>query len=126
MNMAQAVVAYYKNYANFSGRASRPEYWWSALYRGVIFVGLLMWLSSSSASITSAIALLAFMVIHTVPDISITVRRLHDSDKTGWMFFLVFAPFGGLIIFVLMLQPSSEWKNQWGLPPGTPAELLPG
>lgn len=124
MNFAQAVVAYYRGYANFSGRASRPEYWWVALYRGIIIVGLLMWMTSDP--IPGVIAFMAFLLVHTLPDIAVTVRRLHDSDKTGWMFFLVLAPFGGLIMFVLMLQPSSEWKNQWGLPPGTPAELLPG
>ena len=105
----------FKNYAIFTGRATRKEYWMFMLYNITICLGLLF-LSMSGYQTLVKIGVWAFIIyriIIIIPAISITVRRLHDSGKSGWWYLIAFVPCIGLIIYVFMLRKSDVGLNRY-------------
>lgn len=121
MNMIEAVRSIFGNYANFNGRARRAEYWWWWLAQILlVFVMIIPMVAispeTSEIGATISLILIAVWSIGTLlPNITVTVRRLHDSDKTGWLYLLGLIPYiGGLILFVLMLLPGTPGENQYG------------
>jgi uncharacterized membrane protein YhaH (DUF805 family) len=118
-----AVGRFYGKYATFSGRASRSEYWWVALYLGLLYtvvLGLALFVGNASGTVDSLGRLqpgaaflpfaLLFMIVafgNAVPSIAITVRRLHDADYSGWLYLINFVPYlGSIVLVVLNLMPA--------------------
>jgi uncharacterized membrane protein YhaH (DUF805 family) len=65
------------------------------------------------------------LVVFVVPTLALVVRRLHDSGKSGWWYFMSWIPFaGGIILIVLMVLDTQPFPNQYGTPPrkGKPAQ----
>jgi uncharacterized membrane protein YhaH (DUF805 family) len=119
----QAVSRFFTKYATFSGRASRSEFWWSWLFFLALVtligvpIGTIIGLtgtptSSGGVQLTApgAIALVIgglLLLGLIIPRISVTVRRLHDADYSGWFLLLVLIPqIGGLIVLILNILPS--------------------
>ena len=125
----EAVKRVLSNYATFSGRASRSEYWWWTLMQFLaIFVPMVVVLVVAASTNTSpgegALAgLLGLWVIVAVlgtivPTIAATARRLHDIGQSGWLYLLIFIPsIGGIALLVLCALPSQPVANQYGLAP---------
>jgi uncharacterized membrane protein YhaH (DUF805 family) len=121
-SMGQAVSRFFKKYAHFTGRASRSEFWWLTLAFTVFYVVLAV-LAAVVAGATGSMATgsdpsPAVVVIGVlffisligliVPSISLTVRRLHDADLSGWLILLNLIPYlGGLIVLILNILPSN-------------------
>ncbi|WP_307078137.1 DUF805 domain-containing protein [Arthrobacter pascens] len=130
-----AVKRFFKKYATFTGRASRSEYWWWTLVSVGISIILNIIISAGTTTSTSSfsstpqygpgamfglILLVIFGLATIVPSLALSVRRLHDSNKSGWMLLLGLIPFvGGIILIVFMVlgpdpagqrfdQPSSD------------------
>ena len=113
VGFAEAVRRFYAQYAQFSGRASRSEYWWIMLYQLVVAATLSALTSTVGTSpggefavLGFALALVAFAfgLANLVPGIAVTVRRLHDVDRSGWFYLLGLLPIvGGLVLLALML-----------------------
>jgi len=84
----------FKRYASFSGRASRAEFWYFVLFYCIIFLLLLMvallFMKNPVASKIAIGALLLYGLFILIPTIAITVRRFHDSGKSGWWYLLFF------------------------------------
>lgn len=118
-----AIKRAFQKYARFDGRASRSEYWWYALFNfGVVMVlyvlGIVLGLATGS-NVTSdggnlgpafwpfAVLIVIFVLVSIVPGISITMRRLHDQDLSGWLVLLSLVPnVGSLVLMILALLPS--------------------
>lgn len=126
MSFGDAVRNVLNNYTNFNGRARRSEYWfWALAYSIVCLVA-----SALSQAIGSAAMVLFLLVLLALflPTIAVTVRRLHDTGRSGGWWFISLVPFvGGLILLVLLVQDSAP-DNQYGpnpkglaYPHGTPA-----
>ncbi|MFY0637253.1 MAG: DUF805 domain-containing protein [Maricaulis maris] len=80
--------------------------------------------TSDTGATVSAILIAVGAIGALLPAIAVTVRRLHDSDKTGWLYLLGPIPsIGGLILFVMMLLPGPPGENQYG---GDPKEVVLG
>ena len=124
VTMVQAVKLWLKNWKNFSGRASRSEYWWVTLATFIVMTVLMVVLSlivlgavaASNGSDTAVGVALASMygimalvsLAAFVPSLSLGIRRLHDTNQSGWMYLLTFIPsIGGIILLVLMAQASN-------------------
>jgi uncharacterized membrane protein YhaH (DUF805 family) len=115
-----AIVSVFRNYATFSGRATRSEYWWFQLFQIVLFVlivvaGLLPVsimnpdpTESKPTVIISGLIIMLGGLALIIPNISVFVRRLHDIDFSGWFYFLSVIPgFGPIIAVVFALLPSN-------------------
>lgn len=103
-----------KNYCNFSGRASRKEYWMFILFNFIftLVLNVIDWLLG--IRVFSSIYLLFVML----PSISVQFRRLHDIDKSAWWLFIALIPIvGGIILFVFSLQQGTIGENKYGSDP---------
>ncbi len=80
MNFGEAVSSFFRNYANFSGRASRSEFWYSYLFILIVSVILGIFEAIVKNEIISSIWNLAALL----PTLAMTTRRLHDINRSGW------------------------------------------
>ncbi|MWP47073.1 DUF805 domain-containing protein [Gilliamella sp. Pas-s27] len=101
-----------KNYVNFNGRARRKEYWMFVLF-SVILTTIAIFIDQMIGSPFAITAILTLALL--LPNLAVTVRRLHDISKSGWWILLQFIPYvGGIIIFVFCLLDSTPGSNQYG------------
>jgi uncharacterized membrane protein YhaH (DUF805 family) len=142
-SFGDAMKRFFRQYADFTGRASRSEYWWAALGVGLIslvpvvvmMIGLIsatVWVSaqsygSSGPSLSAAplfgvylLGLILTMAVSLgllVPQLALCWRRLHDANYAGPMYFLTFVPYAGsIILLVLMMQSSKPQGRRFDLP----------
>ena len=124
VSMVQAVKLWLKNWKNFSGRASRSEYWWVALASVIVmavlgtilmvaFVAVAAATNGSDAAmgvlLVAVWGVMAIVGLATiVPSLSLGIRRLHDTNQSGWLYLVSFVPYvGSIILIVLMAQASN-------------------
>lgn len=104
------------DYFNFQGRARRKEYWMFTLFSFIIYMILFIIFAKIMSlpkgyMITAAIYTLAVFF----PTLAVTIRRLHDINRSGWWYLLNFIPLiGGLIIFIFLLLDSTPGDNNYG------------
>ena len=117
MNWYLAVL---KKYADFNGRARRTEYWMFQLFNVLIcFAALILGLILMKASVGLGIFFYVLLGLYglavLLPNLAVTVRRLHDSSKSGWLILVCLVPFvGGLIVIIMMLLDSTPGANLYG------------
>lgn len=127
MNWYLAVL---KNYAGFSGRARRKEYWMFTLFN-MIFVIVAMILDNVLGIAIEGVGygpiygLYALAVL--IPGLAVSVRRLHDVGKSGWMILIALIPIVGAIwLLVLMVTDSNLGENEYGPnPKDAQKEIVP-
>ena len=104
-----------KQYADFNGRSRRKEYWMFMLFNLIFLIPIsIVDGVIGSFPILYAIYLLAMFI----PTLAVSVRRLHDIGKSGWMYLIVLIPLvGGIWLLVLMVTDSSLEENQYGMNP---------
>lgn len=100
-----------KNYAQFTGRARRREYWMFMLINLIVTVLL--------SFVTGLIGLEILSMIYSlgvlVPSIAVGIRRLHDTDRSGWWLLLVMIPLlGWIALLVITLLDSTPGENTYG------------
>ncbi|MFC9277802.1 DUF805 domain-containing protein [Streptomyces collinus] len=95
-----------KKYAVFSGRARRQEFWMFALINAVISIVLMVVDYAIGSSILGTIYSLAVLI----PGLAVTVRRLHDTGRSGWAILISLIPLVGTIILIVWL--ASEGKAE--------------
>ena len=101
-----------KKYAVFNGRARRKEYWMFVLFNFIIdsVLGLLERLVGGPG-----IVALLYSLAVLIPGIAVSVRRLHDTNRSGWWLFIVFVPIiGWIVLLVFMVQDGKPGENQYG------------
>ncbi|MEF1340139.1 DUF805 domain-containing protein, partial [Vibrio rotiferianus] len=109
------------NYTNFNGRARRQEYWYFTLVN--VLVNLVMGIIDRVIGSVMQMDNFGFFgVIYAlfimIPSIAVTVRRLHDSGRTGWWALIAFVPvIGILVLLYFLIQDSEEGSNQYGVSP---------
>ncbi len=115
---------YYKvilNYTNFIGRARRQEYWYFTLVN--VLINLVMGIIDRVIGSVMQMENFGFFgVIYAlfimIPSIAVTVRRLHDSGRTGWWALIAFVPIIGILVLLyFLIQDSEEGSNQYGANP---------
>ena len=131
------VINVFKKYAVFKGRARRAEYWSFVLFNAIILIPLYIWniqsksiivdnsvkisLTNSSihaAPVIQSAILSLYLLVTFLPSLSVMVRRLHDSGKSGWWWFLGIIPvIGPLCIIILMTLNSTSGENKYGSNP---------
>lgn len=105
MNFTEALQSVFNNFTNFSGRARRSEYWYFFLFNYVSMMIL------SKINILSGV----YSLIVFIPALAVLIRRLHDTGRPGWWFFIVFLPIvGAFVLIYLLAQDSQPGTNQYG------------
>ena len=114
VDFQSAIRLQIENVTNFEGRASLSAYWWYAL--AVFIVNAVLEIFSvaiGSVALSLLVDLAAFVV--GLSALSAAVRRMHDTDKSGWLLLLGLIPFiGGLIVLVLLVLPGTPSQNRFG------------
>ena len=114
-----------EKYVDFSGRASRSEYWWFMLLMLLLQMGFFviqMAVISVAPDLLMAVSGLSLVVSLGLflPNLSVTVRRLHDIGKSGWYILLIIALSFicvGIILWLVWMLSDGELVNQYGPPP---------
>ena len=106
-----------KKYAVFSGRARRKEYWYFVLFNVIIAVvlgGVDRVIGTSHGAGTGLLGSIYSLAV-LLPGIAVTVRRLHDTDRSGWWLLIGLIPIiGAIILFIFVLGDSTPGENQYG------------
>ena len=118
------------NYANFKGRARRKEYWMYTLIFTVLLIALMTimfsvlsfsdetGIESGPGVYLTVILVIVFLFAHFIPTIALTVRRLHDTGKSGWWYLIVLVPYlGNFVIFIFTLIDGDREDNKYGSNP---------
>jgi uncharacterized membrane protein YhaH (DUF805 family) len=124
-----------RKYAVFGGRARRKEYWMFQLFNFIIVVGLVCICAllipllahgdSSFGAVAWLVIPLGYVLATLLPGLAVSVRRLHDTNLSGWWVFLALVPLGGVALFVMHLLDSTPGHNRYGPnPKGVTAAAL--
>lgn len=101
-----------KQYADFSGRARRKEYWMFALFNLIIAVvlGFIEGLLGMTAVLGTLYALAVL-----IPSIAVSVRRLHDTDRSGWWVLISLIPvIGTIVLLIFLVLDGNPDSNEYG------------
>lgn len=112
INFIGAIKGAFSKYATFKGRASRSEFWYYALYYFSL-LALLFFGATDSTGLVSLIGLIAILA-SVIPFFSVMVRRLHDTGKSGWWYWISVIPFGGIVVIVFLSQEGESKDNDYG------------
>lgn len=132
VGFGEAIKRAFAGWSTWSGRATRAEYWWWFLFVQLValipYVGIFAsmdWETNGEGSIegtgggASAIWFVITLVVVLallLPSIAVSVRRLHDTNRSGWWYWIVLIPcgIGAIWYLILMLLPSTPGQNQYG------------
>lgn len=117
MNFQQAIASGFRNYVTFAGRASRSEYWFwtlfailvgaaAAILDAALFPGL------DARPIHSLASLALFL-----PGLSVSVRRFHDLDRTGWWLLILLTVIGIIVVLIWFCLRGTVGPNRYGTDP---------
>jgi uncharacterized membrane protein YhaH (DUF805 family) len=102
MNFQQSIKLCFSKYADFNGRASRPEYWWFALF---------IFLASAVLSMVSNVLPGIFAIATLLPSLAVAARRLHDTERSGWWLLIGLVPVVGFIVLIVFLAQKSAGET---------------
>jgi uncharacterized membrane protein YhaH (DUF805 family) len=106
-----------RRYVDFSGRASRSQFWLFVLFYVIIIIIAVVIDILVFNSLEGGIGVLQLLVvlIHLIPSIAISVRRLHDTDRSGWWIFISLVPLiGSIWLIVLYCLDGTQGNNRFG------------
>jgi uncharacterized membrane protein YhaH (DUF805 family) len=132
MQPVNALKAAFQNYVNFKGRTSRGGFWWYVLAYMIVAI-LLSFVDSAvfgsgsaemsagdgvAVSYNSGPLVSLWILANLIPGIAISARRLHDTDRTGWLQLLGLIPLLGWIFLIYVyVQKGTEGDNRFGADP---------
>ena len=133
-SFGEAVKRFFQRYAQFRGYASRSEFWWVALFNGLIGLGLYLLLfmviglgaaadgSSDDVGTGTGIGMVVVMLLYFayaiatfIPSLAIAVRRLHDTGKSGLWLLIAFIPGAAIVLLVFYCLESRPdlYRPEW-------------
>ena len=104
-----------RNYTNFSGRARRKEYWYFLLMQ-IILIIIAMVLDTIIFDSDVGLFYLVVALGLFLPGVAVTIRRLHDTNHSGWWFLISLVPLIGIVLIVFLVRETKFETNQWGPP----------
>jgi len=139
MSFMGSIKSCFGKYVTWAGRASRSEFWFFILFiwlGTLVFYGLIFSMFDTSAMMEAAqsgsfdsemsfgfpvipsILLLVFVLVTFLPNISVMVRRLHDTGRSGWWYWIALIPIVGIIILlVFFVSKGTDGDNDYGPDP---------
>jgi uncharacterized membrane protein YhaH (DUF805 family) len=125
MSFGDAIRTVFNKYAVFSGRARRSEFWWFSLFAGIVYLVA----DIIDVAIGKPIFVVIVVLALVVPSLAVTVRRLHDTNRSGWWILIGLIPLiGGIVLLVFECQDSQPGQNAHGPSPkgAGPSQVEPG
>ena len=133
MSFGPAIASGFKNYVSWKGRATRAEYWWWTLFVFIVELPFsIIYNVASQGELQKAMEsgdqaatlaatfgpaywlLLLVSLVFFLPSLAVTIRRLHDIDRSGGWFWIILVPFAGsIVLLVFALLPSTPGKNRF-------------
>jgi uncharacterized membrane protein YhaH (DUF805 family) len=114
LSITDAVRSVLTQYATFSGRARRSEYWW--FFLAYFIASVVASIIDGILGVTVLGVILALGLL--IPSLAVGVRRLHDIGKSGWWLLIGLIPLvGAIVLLVFACQDSQPGTNQWGPSP---------
>lgn len=147
MSFIESIRTCLSEYADFNGRARRSEFWWfylacvivmSVVYAVAVLPGLMQYTQvtieaaqagstapAPPASYLGGLAVFGLISLGLLlPQLGAIVRRLHDTDRSGFTYFIAFIPFvGGIILLVWLAAAGTPGPNRFGADPKVPAAV---
>ena len=124
MSFSEAVRSGFDHYTTFDGRASRPAFWWWFLFSVLVAIAANILDALIGTVIVSIVVALGLLL----PNLSVSIRRLHDTDRTGWWILIGLIPIiGFIVLLVFYAQKSDPGENSYGPPmdEGIPEPPMP-
>ncbi len=118
----EMMIAPLKKYADFQGRARRAEYWMFVLFQILVLVptailGIILSGGDPDGAAFNGLILLVALALF-IPSLAVTIRRLHDTNRTGWWYLISFLPLiGGIWLLVLTVLDGTPGTNRFGPDP---------
>lgn len=109
MTFGKSISTCMGKYADFNGRASRPEYWWFYLFTVLLSWGSLI---VDQSGVLSGIVNLVLLL----PAFSAAARRLHDTNRSGWWVLIAFTVIGLIPLIIWLASKGSDQSNEYGNP----------
>lgn len=120
MNGFDYFMSAFKKYSDFSGRSRRSEYWFFALFNVLAAIAAVF----LDAAIGFPLFYIGYALIAFIPALAVLVRRLHDTNRSGWWFLIALVPLvGAIVLLVFLVTDSDPNENQYGLNPKDPTAL---
>jgi uncharacterized membrane protein YhaH (DUF805 family) len=130
VGFTEAIQSGFQNYVKFDGRADRAAYWWWVLFTIIVStvanvidraIGSTIVTTPAAAGVSGTtfgvVATIASLVLF-LPSLGLLVRRLHDTDRSGWWVLITVIPIiGWIVLLFFLLQPGSLGPNRYGTPP---------
>jgi uncharacterized membrane protein YhaH (DUF805 family) len=120
MDMGQAISSGFKRYVDFQGRSARSEFWWWALFVFIVNIFFIILDTANFQSepgepgMLSIVVYLAFLL----PSLAVSIRRLHDIDRSGWWYLMALVPIvGPILLLVWYCTKGTEGPNRFGINP---------
>lgn len=107
MTFTESIRTCFNKFADFEGCAGRSEFWWWVLFNVVVYIVL---------SVVSKPLTLVFSVATLLPYIAVTARRLHDTDRSGWLQLIGFIPVIGWVVLIVWCAQESKSPNRFSQP----------
>ena len=109
MNFVDSIKICFSKYADFNGRAKRPEFWWFTLF--LFLANLVLGMLGDMISMLFSLATL-------LPSLAVGARRLHDTNRSGWWQLLWLIPvIGWIVMIVFLVQEGEAGDNRFGNAP---------
>jgi len=130
MNFTDAVKAYFLKWNDFRSRSSRSEYWWATLFVtlasfpvgfiigfviGILF--LTAGFSETTMEIVVGIVMLPIQIFIIIASTCLVIRRLHDVDKSGWWYLIIFTIIGIIPLLIWHCSKGTDGDNRFGKDP---------
>ncbi len=115
-----AISICFRKYAVFNGRATRPEFWFWALFQFLLSVvviivcGIIAAIFPTVGSVLTIVAYIALIFGLLLPGLAVSVRRLHDQDRSGWWLLINLVPFGNIVLLIFFCLPGTPGPNRFG------------
>ena len=119
VEFVESLSLFFKNYTNFEGRSSRSAYWWYILWSFIIgFVTVMLDAAffgynvedPSDIALTNTLASLVMLI----PGFAVTIRRLHDVNKSGWWILIGFTVIGVIPLIIWLCRSGDNQANRFG------------
>lgn len=112
MSLLEAIKSGFTGFVRWRGRSSRSAYWWFFLFAMLasVVATVVDVAVGANGAITGLVAVVLFL-----PALSVLVRRLHDTDRSGWWYWIGLVPFvGSIVLLVFLVSEGTAGPNRYG------------